>query len=163
MFAFKYIASTAGLGENYPILEAIRERFSADPQWKELLFVLTGMAALALLGVMASRFLSKNTVPSRQRTGEMLADALRLLDADRAERQLLRRMARSGRVAEPVAILLSPAIFARAATPLLEDDPCGEHRKRIENLCRKLFDAPLPSELEVCWNETPSETNAAMA
>jgi hypothetical protein len=66
---------------------------------------------------------------------------LGLTERDRRE---LQRIARQAKLEQPAAMLLSPANLAYAAAPALKTDSHGELRRRIEDLCIRLFDTPLP-------------------
>ena len=114
------------------------------PQTTETVVFVVGLVAFVLLIILAARFRGRegNRAPARQVDYLTLAvDVLGLSESDRRD---LQRIAQRAGLEQPVSILLSPANLAHAAAPTLTVDNDSGLRERVEHLCLKLFDTPLP-------------------
>jgi hypothetical protein len=128
----------------HPRLEAIRDALNTGPDRSEIVLLVVGLVAFLLLIVLAPRLFGRARRPAAAQRIDYLTPAVDLLGLSESDRRDLQRIARRAGLTHPAAMLLSPANLAQAAAPLLADDTDGELRRRIEQLCLRLFDAPLP-------------------
>jgi hypothetical protein len=75
---------------------------------------------------------------------DYLTLAVDLLELSEGDRRDLQRITRAAELKQPAAVLLSPMNLARAAAAAMNEEPDQELRGRLEQLCRRLFDEPLP-------------------
>ena len=128
-----------------PILKAIRDRFNTGPHSMTVLLVMASLFAVAVIFLMVSRFLQRDSKSTSKTDPDRFSEIFSLLHLEIEDRRLLRRIADQSDLVEPASMLLSPMNFAHAAAPLLKADRRGELRKRLDQLCRILFETPLPS------------------
>lgn len=124
----------------HPVLESIRSAFNRGPQTGETLMLLVIALLLALLFIIALR---------RGRTGtrpplDYLKLACRRLGLSHAERRDLLTLAQRGQLAQPAAMLCSPANLAWAMHQAGVSPGEVQLRQRLGRLCQRLFDEPLP-------------------
>jgi hypothetical protein len=135
---------SAGLLASNPLLESISEALNAGPQATESVLFLTGAIALVLLVFLAARFFARPPGDEAESRVDYLTLAVDVLGLSESDRRDLRRLARRAHLKRPAAMLLSPANLARAAAVTREIEDGDELRRRIEQLCVRLFDTPLP-------------------
>ncbi|MFQ5804987.1 MAG: hypothetical protein ACE5I3_00905 [Phycisphaerae bacterium] len=137
------VVSVGPLG-GQPPLEAIRNALTAGPQTTETMVLLAGLVAVLLLIVLCARYFDPERRAVAEPQPDYLAGAVEVLGLSERDRRDLQRIARQAGLEQPVAMLLSPANLAHAAGPTLNTENDGELRRRIEHLCARLFDVPLP-------------------
>lgn len=132
-------------------LRAMGNGLKTAPSTSELLwFAFSVVALIALLLFMRMIFVKPESKP--QRRGPDLFDrALRELDLPRADCEILSQVARSARLSDPAAILLSPANLAHALERLPVDNEGNTLRRQVNSVSLRLFERPLP---------TPKRTDA---
>jgi hypothetical protein len=126
------------------LLDSIRGALTRGPQTSETIVFLVGLVAFVLLIILAARFYGKEGRAGDHPRVDYLTLAVDLLGLSESDRRDLKRIARLSGMDQPAAILLSPANFALAAAPALRVGTDRELRQRLEGLCVRLFDAPLP-------------------
>lgn len=134
----------AGPLANQPLLDSIRKTLTTQPDAGETLQLLTGMVAFLLLILLAARWFGHERRPTGESQVDYLTLAVDVLGLTERDRRELQKIARQAKLEQPAAMLLSPANLAHAAASVLKTDNHGEFRRRIEDLCTRLFDAPLP-------------------
>lgn len=139
-------SSVAAIGPlaSHPLLQSIRDALRAGPQANETVVFLVGLAAFLLLIVVAARLFSRERGAAAEPQADYLTLAVDLLELSESDRHDLQRVARKAELEHPVAMLLSPANLARASAPLLSVEKDRDLRRRLERLCLRLFDVPLP-------------------
>jgi hypothetical protein len=135
---------SAGPVAGQPLLDSIRKALTAGPQTDETVAFLVGVAALVLLVVVSARCFGRPRSTGGKSRVDYLTPAVDVLGLSESDRRDLQRIARRAGLEQPVAMLLSPANLARAAAPTLAAENDDELRRRIEHLCVRLFDTPLP-------------------
>jgi len=133
-----------GLLASNPLLESISEALNTGPQAAESLLFLSGAIALALLVFLAARFFGRVPSDEMESRVDYLTLAVDVLGLSESDRRDLRRIARRAHLKRPAAVLLSPENLARAAAVTCEIENGDELHRRIEQLCVRLFDTPLP-------------------
>ncbi|MFQ6047970.1 MAG: hypothetical protein ACE5K7_01230 [Phycisphaerae bacterium] len=128
-------------------LEAIRRGIghrAGDQPWTTLLVAAGAAVGLILSLLLISRLLQyrRKATNSPQR---LFRQAMAALDLPTEQRQLLRRTARKAGLSQPAVMLLSPRLLALAMARSLEGGSAGpELQQRFDQICRHLFDRPLP-------------------
>ena len=144
MHALLAALNSRTLAQQEEILQGIRRGLNAEPAAGPWLALLIGALCLLALLVLAKKIHGRERLPNRQPQRDYLAEALKVLGLDQAERDELVRLARRAHLAQPAAILLSPGNLAAA----LERSPGGggdaATRQRVNALSVKLFGQPLP-------------------
>ena len=133
-----------GLLASNPLLESISETLNTGPQAVESLLFLSGAVALAILVFLAARFFGRAPSDEMDSRVDYLTLAVDVLGLSESDRRDLRKIARRAQLKRPAAMLLSPANLARAAAVTCEIEDGEELHRRIEQLCVRLFDTPLP-------------------
>ena len=126
------------------ILDGMRSGLRTGPATDELLMVAAGGLALLTLLLVAHRYYRREEAGRRAAHRNPLAEAIGVLALTRAEAADLARLASRARLPQPVAMLLSPANLAYAYERGFADADDLELRRRLDALCLKLFDHPLP-------------------
>lgn len=134
---FELLASDA-------LLESVSKALQSGPQATETLLFVSGAAALMLLILLLARFFSREPSQDAERRVDYLTLAVDLLGLSESDRRDLQRVASRARLKEPAAMLLSPANLAAAAAVAFATDKDKLFRRRIERLCVRLFETPLP-------------------
>lgn len=127
------------------LLEAISRAISAGPQRTEVLLFLCGAGSLVVLILLLARVFGRESRAEAKHRTDYLTLAVDLLGLSESDRRDLHRIARGAKLAQPAAMLLSPMNLAHAialAPPKIAGDQ--ELRGRLEDLCLRLFDTPLP-------------------
>ncbi len=138
------IAGLSGPLGGHPLLQSIRDALNAGPQRTEIVVFIVGVVVFLLLIILAARFAGRERRPAAEPQVDCLTLAVDLLELSESDRRDLQRIAQHAGLAHPAAMLLSPANLAHAAAPLLADARDDELRQRVERLCLRLFDCPLP-------------------
>lgn len=133
-----------GLLASNALLESVSKALRTGPQATETLLFVSGAAALMLLILLLARFFSHEPSQETERRVDYLTLAVDLLGLSESDRRDLQRIASRARLKEPAATLLSPANLAHAAAAALATDKDRTLRWRAEQLCVRLFEAPLP-------------------
>lgn len=126
------------------VFEAIRSELRGDGQAaeQELMRLVLGGLGLMLLLALAPSLLKRRERP--QKTVDYLKIAVDVLELGEQDRRDLLRIAARLRSEHPAAMLLSPRNLARAVEhpEVSRGDP--KLRERMNQLCMRLFGAPLP-------------------
>ena len=122
--------------------DSISQALTNAPKGHETLIFLAGVLALVLLLAIAARAYGRKDTPGAGT--DYLTIAVDLLGLNEHDRRDLKKIAKQARLKEPVAMLLSPMNLARAAGSVSELERDAEFRRRVEQLCLRLFEAPLP-------------------
>ncbi len=141
-------------------LEGIRSEFERRSQdvesWTNLLIVVFVGSALTLLAWGARDLYGYYRRRQERNPRRLFREALRYLGLPRADRRLLRRVARQLRLAEPVRILMTAATFRQATEHwLAERAPSWEvphARARFASLLRVV----LPNQVTHQDDESPT-------
>lgn len=134
-----------GAGGRQDVLDGIRSGLTAKPDSRELIIGLIAAVALLFLLLLLRRVFGREgrrTAPAAP--VDALAEAMRILALSRAEQDDLRRLASHCCMAEPAAMLLSPANLARAYERGFAKIGDADLRRRLDLICQRTFDAPLP-------------------
>lgn len=105
-----------------------------------LLAALAVLAALALILLLA-RWRRPQAAPP-----DLLAKAVRRLALSRSDLRDLRTLATRAELAEPAAMLLSPANLLHALRAAGQAEPDPDLERRLARLAERLFGTPLPEE-----------------
>lgn len=144
MIAATVDAVTACLLARAPLLESIRETLNAGPQRAETLALCAGLIAFVLLIALAAKYFGHESRRAAEPRVDYLTLAVDVLGFTESDRRDLQRIARQAGLDHPAAMLLSPENLARAAAPTLNVERDAELRSRIDDICRRLFNMPLP-------------------
>lgn len=125
------------------LLESIRGALRSGPRSTEVLALLAGLLAFILLLLIVWRVFNRER-PAAEPRVDYLTLAVDLLGLSESDRRDLQRIARRAGLDSPAAMLLSPENLTRAVQLALpaENDPALH--ERLDDLCRRLFDVPLP-------------------
>ena len=130
--------------DNDVLLKSIRTATNSGPSTLHLVIVIGGLFALVGLVVVSARFLGRERPRQLEPHTDYLGMALETLGLSAEEQRDIQRVAeRSGRK-QPAAMLLSPGNLSHALDRALAEDHDEQLQRRVERLCRKLFDVPLP-------------------
>lgn len=127
-----------------PLLESIRDALSTGPERTETVAFLVGLVAVVLLIILAARFFGRDGHRRPEPQVDYLTLAVDLLGLSESDRRDLHRIAQRAALEQPAAMLLSPTNLARAAAATLSVENDRELRARLDHICQRLFDAPLP-------------------
>lgn len=136
----------AEFGDREALLRAMGSKLRDGPDTFSLVLLLTGVVLLIAVVYIAARRFGVEGGGQVERPRDLLADALRILSLDADEQSDLRYVADRSHMREPLAMLLSPRLFATAVTTVLGTSPDRERYTRLAALCRKLFDSDMPDE-----------------
>lgn len=126
-------------------LRAMGKGVSSPPSTSELLwFAFAVVAMIALLLFIRTIFVKPEAKPER-RGPDLFDRAIRELDLPKSDREILTQVARSARLPDPAAILLSPANLAHALERLPTDNEGTSLRRQVNSVSLRLFQRPLPS------------------
>ena len=126
------------------LLESISRALSAGPERAEVLLFLYGAVGLIALILLLARIFGSESGAEVEPQTDYLTLAVDLLGLSESDRRDLQRIARAAKLTQPAALLLSPMNLARAVALTPETAHDQELRRRLEQLCLRLFDAPLP-------------------
>lgn len=127
-----------------PLLDSIRDALSSGPQNTETVAFVVGVVAFLLLVMLAARFFGRERGVAAEPQVDYLTLAVDVLGLSESDRRDLQRIARQAGLQQPAAMLLSPANLAHAAASAPEIDSDPELRERLDQLCLRLFETPLP-------------------
>lgn len=144
MIAFANPWPTPALLAQNPMLDSIRATLSAGPNKTEIGLFVAGALTLLLLILLAARYFGHDGQRDAAPGIDYLTAAVDVLGLGESDRRMLQKIARKTGLDQPAAMLLSPENLAHAVAPLWRDRLDDTTRLRIENLCRQVFDAPLP-------------------
>ena len=144
MIAPAWEAATACVLARAPLLESIRETLNAGPQRAETLALGAGLIAFVLLVALAAKYFGREPGTVAEPRIDYLTLAVDVLGFSESDRRDLQRIARQAGLEQPAAMLLSPENLARAAAPTLNVERNTELRDRVDDICRRLFNTPLP-------------------
>ncbi len=125
------------------LLESISRALSAGPERTEVLLFLCGAVGLIFLILLLARMFESESGAEVEPRTDYLTLAVDLLGLSESDRRDLQRIARAAKLTQPAALLLSPMNLARAVALAPETAHDQELRGRLEQLCLRLFDAPL--------------------
>jgi hypothetical protein len=137
-------AVTVGPLARAPLLESIRNALTSGPQANETMIFLVGLIAFVLLIMLAARFFSREAGPPKESQVDYLTLSVDVLGLSESDRRDLQRIAHRAGLEQPAAMLLSPANLAHAAAATLSVENDSGLRERLDRLCLRLFDVPLP-------------------
>jgi hypothetical protein len=120
--------------------EGFNQAPTSAETWTFLLVIAGGLIVILLL----AHFIGRRNRSKPPPKVDYLTVAVDLLGLSELERADLRRLAHACKLDPAAAMLLSPANLAWAVQHALGHDGAPERRKRLEQLCVKLFDVPLP-------------------
>jgi len=136
-------ASFGSLASN-TLLESVGRALSAGPESTETLLFFCGAGVVVLLILLLACLFGREPGAEVEPRTNYLMLAVDLLGLSESDRRDLKRIAKSAGLKQPAAMLLSPMNLARAAAATLATENDEELRGRVERLCVRLFDAPLP-------------------
>ena len=125
-------------------MDSIRDALSSGPDTNETIVFLVGLAAFFLLIHVAARCFARERHTRDEPQVNYLTLAVDLLGLSERDRRDLETIARLAGLEQPAAVLLSPATLAHALSAASTADRNSQLRVRIEQLCVRLFNAPLP-------------------
>ena len=126
-------------------IHALQQAFeSQGHSTADLMWIATAIGVIALLLVVL-QVLTRSHEPRQPQRQTHLKRAVRAVGLRRAERRLVRRLAEQGELAEPVAMLLAPGCLADALRRATVGAPDADLEAATGDLCRHLFDVPLPT------------------
>ncbi len=126
-------------------LEALGRGLRDGPSGRSLLMF--GLAAIALIAVfiVIIRYSSREPRSAVENEVDILVELLDLLELAPADREDVEFVvAHQGDACAPAVLLLSPRNFALAVQQACQDAPDDGRRSRLDVLCTRLFDEPLP-------------------
>ena len=127
------------------IFEALGRGLRDGPSRSSLLVLGLAAAALIALLVVIARFSSRKPHGAAEEEVDIHGKLLDLLDLEPIERKDLDFVAAHlGGACAPAALLLSPRNFALGVEQASPDAPDDARRSRLNKLCKKLFDEPMP-------------------
>ena len=140
-----WYSATLGVLATGDTFEALGRGLREGPSGHSLLMF--GLAAVALIAafIVIIRYSSREPRSVVEDEVDILVELLDLLElapADRADVEFV--VAHQGDACAPAALLLSPRNFALAVQQACQDAPDDARRSRLDVLCTKLFDGPLP-------------------
>jgi hypothetical protein len=125
-------------------LERLGSGFKGEAANNELFVFVVGAVVVLVVLLLALHYLTRKRESKAKARPDYLAAATRILGLTREERANLARLAARARWAHPAAMLLSPANLAHACHKGMPAAGDAELYRRVDALCRKLFDQPLP-------------------
>lgn len=127
-----------------PVLDSIQHTFTTGPSAVGVVVFISGAVFVLAMILIAARLFVGRGERDDEPAVDYLTTAVDLLGLSESDRRLLQKVAASANLRQPAAMLLSPENLAAAAGPLLKSRRDDAVRRRIENLCRQLFEVPLP-------------------
>lgn len=127
------------------LLDSIKNAFSTGPSTTELIGFIVGSGLIISLIVLLARLHAKSDGRDAEPAVDYLTVAVDVLGLSEADRRLLHKIAARAELRQPAAMLLSPQNFSRAAAPMYRAGLDHAGRRRVEDLCRRLFDVPFSS------------------
>lgn len=150
-----YSAAVVALAEG-DIFEALGRGLRDGPSGGSLLMFALVAAALIAVFIVIIRYSSRKPHSAAEKEVDIHGKLLDLLDLEPIERKDLDFVAAHlGGACAPAALLLSPRNFALGVEQASPDAPDDARRSRLNKLCKKLFDEPMPD----CATE-PAATEA---
>ncbi len=126
------------------LLESLSRARNAGPDTREALLLLCVAGVFGLLVFLLARLSGQPRGAAVEVRTDHLTQAVDLLELSEGDRRDLQRITKAAELKQPAAVLLSPMNLARAAAAAMNDEPDQELRGRLEQLCLRLFDEPLP-------------------
>ncbi len=125
-------------------IDAIRNAFTAGPNRTDttvLLLVVGGLIVATTVAFALSRRRERSVAPD---TPDYLTTVVDLLNLSEQERRDLRAVVQGAAPSSPPSILLSPQNLASAIARCESPGLAGETIVRLNALCQRLFEQPLP-------------------
>lgn len=138
----------AEVGDRKALLDAMGSKLRGGPDLLSMVLFLTGVVLLIGVIYIAARRFGIEGGGRAECPRDLLADAFGVLSLNTGEQSDLRYVSERSRMREPLAMLLSPRLFAIAVTTVLRASPDPERHTRLAALCRKLFDSRMPDVTE---------------
>lgn len=127
-------------------LHAIERGLRTGPSGDSFIWLGAAVLALVTLLLMVWRIFGREGRDKLRAGPDMLALALDKLGLKGAERELLKTVARRANLAEPAAMIMSPANLKYALTLALSGGGDPAWRRQVERLSRQLFGEGLPRD-----------------
>jgi hypothetical protein len=125
-------------------IEDLRRGFTEEVASRELQALVLAVAGSFALVLLLRRCLRRSREPRRVVRPDYLAQAADLLGLSADERRLVQRLAARARLAEPVALLLSPRNLAHALSGGSGQHADPQLYAQVDALCQRVFHEPLP-------------------
>lgn len=140
----RFSAASLVLAED-DIFEALGRGLRDGPSGRSLLMFVLFAAALIAVFIVIIRYSSRKPHAATEHEVDIHGKLLDLLDLEPIERKDLDFVAAHlGDGCAPAALLLSPRNFALGVQQASPDAPDDARRSRLDQLCKKLFDEPMP-------------------
>ncbi len=149
----RLILAQYGHVDRYRAMRSGIEDTGGSSEWVALLLILVGFLVLIGLAVLTSYLVRRRRLTANS-PDRLFRQMLTSLDLSAADAHYLRQIKRRVRYTHPAVILMSPRLLGLAASRAVAPDPLiGHHRRRCDEVSRRLFGQPLPELVE----DSPSE------
>ena len=138
----------ADVSHRKALLDALGSKLRGGPDMVSMVLLFIGVVFLIAVIYIAVRRFGLEGSGHAERPRDLFADAFGILSLDTGEQSDLRYVAERSRMREPLAMLLSPRVFALAVDEVLRASPDPERYRRLATICRKLFDSRMPNVTE---------------
>jgi hypothetical protein len=126
-----------------PFLESVHRSLNEDVDSTELAVFGISILCFLLVLLVAARLFNQEKTAGREPEVDYLTVLVDLLGLSEEDRRDLRRVAAGAGLAQPAAILLTPANFAHAIGHPGLGRPDPAFVRRMDDLSRRLFGTPL--------------------
>jgi hypothetical protein len=143
-----FILAQYGNVDRYRAMRSGIEETGGSGEWLALLLIVAGFVVVIGLAVLTS-YIVRHRRSTANSPDRLFRQMLASLDLSGADAHYLRQIKRRVRYTHPAVMLMSPRLLGLAASRAAAPDPLiGHHRRRCDEVSRRLFGQPLPELIE---------------